>query len=227
VTPEARAARERKQKIFVAVGGIFLLVMLAIQLPRLLGGSGEPAAAPATPGRAAEPTRPGATPVVLIGSTGAAPAVPGKIASFGTFRKKDPFVQLVVANSAPLGEGKASEGGGKKAEVKGSSKSFSNGEKQAAATVTIVSVNGVRQTLAPGATFPASDPVFVLISEQPAARSVVVGVVGGQYAGGSKTAKLTVGKPLMLVNTATGAKYRISVVSVGSGGAPEEPAKSK
>jgi hypothetical protein len=76
-------------------------------------------------------------------------------------------------------------------------------------------------------TFPTSDPVFVLVSEQPEAKSVVVGVVGGAYAGGSKTTKLKVGKPLTLVNTTTGAKYRISLVSVGSGDAPEKPAEQK
>ena len=45
MTPEERAARERKQKIFVVVGGVLLLGLLAIQLPKLLGGSGETAAA--------------------------------------------------------------------------------------------------------------------------------------------------------------------------------------
>ncbi len=37
--PNPRAARERKQKIFVAVGGLLLVALLAIQLPKLLGGS--------------------------------------------------------------------------------------------------------------------------------------------------------------------------------------------
>lgn len=235
MTPEARAARERKQKIFVLVGGIFLLVMLFLQLPRLLGGSGEPAAAPAAPGSTSEPAQPGATPVVLVGSTGAAPAVPGKLASFGSFRKKDPFIQLVLTDSAPTGDADAPGSAGKKAETEGSSKGlspgdkkgFSLGEKQAASAVTIVSVNGARQTLTPGTTFPASDPVFVLVAEQPGAKSVLVGIVGGAYAGGSKTTKLRDGKPLTLVNTATGAKYRISLVSVGTGDAPEKPASSK
>ena len=44
---QARAARDRKQKIFVVVGGLFLLALLAIQLPKLLGGS-EPTAAATT-----------------------------------------------------------------------------------------------------------------------------------------------------------------------------------
>ena len=35
-TANARGAKERKQKIFVAVGGVLLLAMLAFQLPRIL-----------------------------------------------------------------------------------------------------------------------------------------------------------------------------------------------
>ena len=89
--------------------------------------------------------------------------------------------------------------------------------------LTIVAVNGARQTLEEGATFPASDPVFVLVSEQPDAKSVVIGVVGGEYAGGMKTTKLKVGKPLTLVNTATGAQYRLKLVSVGSGASAKAP----
>ena len=42
--------------------------------------------------------------------------------------------------------------------------------------------------------------------------------------GGAKTATLKSGKPLTLVNTATGARYRISLVSVGSGEQASEPA---
>ena len=93
---------------------------------------------------------------------------------------------------------------------------FSTG-KTTAASVTIVTVNGARQILAPGAKFPASDPLFVLVAENPGSKSIVVGIVGGAYSGGGKTTTLKVGKPLTLVNTTTGARYKISLVSVGSG----------
>ena len=78
-------------------------------------------------------------------------------------------------------------------------------------------VNGIRQVLEPGTKFPASDPLFVLVAEKPGSKSVVVGIAGGAYSGGAKTTTLKVGKPLTLVNTATGARYKISLVSVGSG----------
>jgi hypothetical protein len=214
VTPEARAARERKQKIFVVVGGLLLVALLAFQLPKLLGGSsGEATVAPETTvttvptGVTAPPATPtpSATPV----------ATTAKLTSFSVFERKDPFVQQAVttppagsatASNTPAGEGKA----GPPATTK-----FSTGT--GAASATIVTVNGERQVLEPGAKFPPSDPLFVLVAEQPGSKSVVVGIAGGAYTGGKTTMRLRVGKPLSLVNTATGARYKITLVSVGSG----------
>ena len=99
---------------------------------------------------------------------------------------------------------------------------FSVGTK-VAATSTIVTVNGARQVVEPGARFPAADPLFVLVAEKPEAKAVVIGVVGGAYSGGDRTTTLKVGRSLTLVNTATGAKYKISLVSVGSGGQAAAP----
>jgi hypothetical protein len=219
---DPRAARERKQKIFVAVGGVALLVLVGIQLPGYLGGDPSPSAAPAA---GAEPVRePAATPVAVPGPGGRPP----KLRSFTVFSRKDPFVQQVQADPAPAPEGASPEGekeGAKKEDAQvepGSTTEFSVGPKETSA-VTIVSVNGRRQVLAPGAAFPASDPVFVLVAERPAARAVVVGVKGGRYAGGKETTRLVVGKPLTLVNTTTGARYRLVLVAVGSGEPAPQP----
>jgi hypothetical protein len=73
--------------------------------------------------------------------------------------------------------------------------------------------------------FPSADPLFVLVAEKPGAKSVVVGIAGGAYSGGAKTTTLKVGKTLTLVNTTTGARYKISLVSVGSGESEQPPAK--
>jgi hypothetical protein len=225
VTPEARAARERKQKIFVVVGGLFLLAMLAFQVPKLLGGSSSPAAAPATtteattaaPGQPVTPS--GATSVALVpASTGT------KITSFSVFAAKDPFVQQVVTEApAAEGDGKAAAASGSPGKSKTPAQTFSTG-KGGAAAATIVTVNGVRHVLEPGQKFPASDPLFVLVAEKPGSKSVVVGIAGGAYSGGRRTTTLKSGKPLTLVNTATGARYKISLVSVGSGGEEAVPA---
>ena len=226
MTPEARSARERKQKIFVAVGGLLLVGMLAIQLPKILGGSSTPEAATVTTTDAAGLPTPaaltGATPVALVAVSPEAT----KVTSFSAFTRKDPFVQQVVTTQTALPAPEesattAQKGGGSTGDAP--AKEFATGETRAAA-VTIVTVNGARQVLEPGMKFPAADPLFVLVAEKPGSKAVVVGIVGGAYSGGAKTTTLRVGKPLTLVNTTTGAKYKITLVSVGSGDVPDEVA---
>ena len=224
MTPEAKAARERKQKIFVVVGGLLLLAMLAFQLPKLLGGSSSEVAPTTTettlPG---QPATSGTAAVALVDTSAAATS--GKLTSFSVFAAKDPFVQQVVTQNA-LG---VREGDGKGTGTSDAAEKptkFATG-KTSAAAVTIVTVNGARQVLEPGMKFPAADPLFVLVAEKPGSKSVVVGIVGGAYSGGAKTTTLKVGKPITLVNTTTGARYMISLVSVGSGDsgaeAPQQP----
>ena len=222
MTPDARAARERKQKIFVVVGGLALLAMLAFQLPKLMGGSSTEAAPTTTDAVtvAGQPAASTAAPVALVGSTA---AISGKLTSFSVFKAKNPFVQQVVTENgdvAPAAEGPKAGGGGSTPKSAGSTAKFATGKTNPAA-VTIVTVNGARQVLEPGMKFPAADPLFVLVGENPGAKTVVVGIVGGAYSGGAKTTTLKVGKPLTLVNTTTGARYKISLVSVGSGDAAE------
>ena len=227
-TADARAARERKQKMFVVVGGILLLALIAFQLPRILGGSSstaEPAAETPTVGDSADtaavPPTSAPTQVALRDTDRPLAVGPGKLRSFSVFGSKDPFVQQVAAPS-PSGGSTGNPGGASEKEETAKapvqSEGFTMGEK-AVAAVTVISVNGTRQPLVPGAAFPASDPVFVLVAEQSEAKTVVIGVAGGAYASGAKTTKLRVGKPLVLVNTTTGARYRLVLVAVGNGSA--------
>jgi len=234
MTPEARAARERKQRIFVVVGGLLLVGLLAIQLPKLLGGSSSPdAASPETTSTlAGQLTTPIGTTTPAAGSA-ASPttvAATSKLSSLSFFRPKDPFVQQVVVGSAfdpgvvDSGQAAAAEAKNPKSDTPATEK-FSTGAK-ATAAATIVTVNGARQVVQPGSRFPAGDPLFVLVAEKPGSKSIVVGIVGGAYSGGDRTTTLRAGKPLTLVNTTTGAKYKISLVSVGSGDRTTKPEAS-
>lgn len=219
MTPADRAARERKQKIFVAVGGLLLVALLAIQLPKLLGGSSSPSASPATTSTDTTGTRatPGPTSVAsrsLVAHLG--------IDSFARFGSKDPFVQQVKLSEAPSSSDSSGKGSGsdakdeKKSSSKASTEKFTLGA-QPTASMTVISVNGARQALSAGARFPAVDPIFVLVSEDQQKKTVVVGIAGGAYTSGSRTTKLAVGKPLVLVNTTTGARYKLVLVAVGNG----------
>ena len=224
MTPEERAARERKQKIFVVVGGLFLVAMLAFQLPKLLGGSSSEAAATtstegqiAAPITAARSVANAANGIITPAAGPGSVAKTAKLSSFSVFRPKDPFVQQ-VKTGMPTAGGPATEAPAKGAGAKSEKPTtFSTGGATKVQSATIVVVNGIRQVLEPGTKFPSSDPLFVLVAEKPGSKSVVVGIAGGAYSGGAKTTTLKVGKPLTLVNTATGARYKISLVSVGSG----------
>ena len=221
----ARAARERKQKIFVVVGAVVLLGLLAFQLPKLLGGSGsappEPAAETTTGGET-EPGPSGATaiPVALVDTDRPLVLGPGHLRSFSQFELKDPFVQQIVepepAEIKSVNPARAQSGASKApTRPKSPARSFSVGE--AAVGATILSVNGIRHVLEPGGFFPASDPVFVLVSEQPGATTVVVGLRGGKYENGERRTKLRVGKQVVIANSTTGARYRLTLVKAGDG----------
>jgi hypothetical protein len=219
----ARAARERKQKIFVVIGGIVLLGLLAFQLPKLLGGSDSAAPPPAaaeTTGGETEPGTPGttATPVALVDTDRPLVLGPGQFHSFSEFALKDPFVQQITERKeTEIGSSAGASGSASKprARPKAPSRSFSVGE--AAAGATILSVNGIRHVLEPGGFFPASDPVFVLVSEQPGAKTVVVGLRGGKYENGDRRTRLRVGKQIVIVNSTTRARYRLVLVRAGDG----------
>jgi hypothetical protein len=230
MTPAERAARERKQKIFVAVGGVVLVGLLAIQLPKLLGGSsgsGSPASTTTLDASGAS-SEPRATSVPASRSLDAHLGLD----TFSRFGAKDPFVQQVKLSESPSSSGstgKSSGSGtkrGKKSSAKPSTEKFTLGT-QPTASMTVISVNGARQPLSAGSRFPAADPVFVLVSEDQKKKTVVVGIAGGAYAGGSRTTKLVVGKPLVLVNTTTGARYKLVLVAVGNGEAAAAKNASK
>jgi hypothetical protein len=159
--------------------------------------------------------------VALVGTTAAATS--GKLTSFSVFAAKDPFVQQVVTQNG-LGTTEDDGKGAGTGDTAQKPTKFATG-KTSAAAVTIVTVNGSRQVLEPGMKFPAADPLFVLVAENPGSKSAVVGIVGGAYSGGARTTTLKVGKPITLVNTTTGARYKISLVSVGSGDAAQQPAR--
>ena len=242
-TGNPRAARERKQKIFVLVGGVLLLALLAFQLPKLLAGSEPSAAAPAaaTTADGTPSPAPATTPVsfTLTNSDPVLPAAAGQLRSLSLFDSKDPFVQQVIAS--PLGVAGASAASTTAGKAARSAKAA---RKKAArkhlkpvaidpvtgapvgaftlddapiAAVTVIRVNGAREKVPVGNAFPTLDPVFVLVSTDPSARTVQIGIAGGSYATGQRTLTLALGKPLTLVNTANGASYRLVLVTVGSG----------
>ena len=73
-----------------------------------------------------------------------------------------------------------------------------------------ISVNGNSETVAAGASFPSTDPIFKLVSVGKG--SARIAIEGGSYASGASTITLKKGRPLTLVNTADGTRYRLSLL---------------
>jgi hypothetical protein len=248
---DKQADKQRKQKKLLLLLAPVLLALVAIQGPKLLGGSDTSAAADttatgttdgtATPAAGTPSTTiPASVPVtgpktVLIGvpvGTGT-PAKPGdgQLASFSLFKAHDPFVQFGKAAAAAAGNGGAStspapkpgalppSGGDPGTGILTPTVSGEGPSTAGFAYATIL-VNGVEEALQVKQPFPTDDPTFVLVAL--AKKQARLGIAGGRLTKG-KTVLVALNKPLTLVNTATGARYRITLVYTGA--APEEKAE--
>jgi hypothetical protein len=194
--------------------------VLAWQVPSVLKMMNEKPPPTATPPPAAAPlpsvpvagTPVSATPTpagTLVDSDPAAQAAGGQLVTFDRFESKDPFQQQLVNNTpsavkddAPAdAPANGQPGGG------GSAPKPSPVPVRTTAEIT---VNGTRESVSVGGTFPQADPVFVLVSVTKT--SAKVGVSGGSLAGGGQTVTLRKGKKLTLENTVDGARYVLVLV---------------
>jgi hypothetical protein len=229
------AAKAKKQKVILIVGGVLLLAVAAFQVPKLMKG-GESAAAPAP---AAAPSVAGApatgTPVPV-----AASAVPTKgsvvvagvslpraqvvkvetsqLASFTLFEVKDPFVQKVSDETDSVVPGEAPAAATTTTDTSASSSgSAPLGSTPAAPPAPIIyatiDFNTKPQQVQVKDTFPTPEPLFVLRSLTK--KQAKISVAGGSFDGG-KPVTLKLGKKVTLVNTATGVRYTLKLVYTGA-----------
>lgn len=234
-------AKERRQKIILAVGSVVLLALLALQGPKTLKRLNPPEApaAPATTAlpAAAKPTASGTAPTSSPAAGSALPdsdatpaALPGQLVSFELFRSKDPFVPQVAAESAGTAAGGSEPASGGPAPppeapaAKPASESAAAGFSQAGSSATPagegserapssarISTNGAVETVAVSKSFPAAEPVFRLVSLTRDSASIAI--VGGSYDSGAATVTLKKGKPLTLMNSADRKRYRLRLLS--------------
>jgi hypothetical protein len=223
-------AKEKKQKIILAVLGVAFLGVMAFQVPRVMKMLKTPTAPVPS---AATTTTPTGTPTLAAptlggaeatgattDSTGAlvasAPTVQdGQLASFSLFASKDPFAQQIsdsqTSSSPSSGSGSSGGTGGSlptpgKAPTPGSA---------------VISVNGTLYTVAtktdfpqPSATDPTVVPLFHLVSVT--AHTATISIAGGSYATGAPTVTLRENKPVTLMNTADGTRYTLILKPLGT-----------
>jgi len=228
-------AKQKKQKILLAVLGVAFLGVAAFEGPKLWkqlhppplpprvipanGGNpvaGAPTLAAPTLGGAQEL---GATTTGATGSLVAAGPIvqDGQLTSFSRFASKDPFAQQLsdVQSSSSPSSGGSSSGGSANPGIPGVP---GTAPKPGSA---VISVNGTLYTVAtktdfpqPSATDPTAVPLFHLVSVT--AHTATISIAGGSYATGAPTVTLKENKPVTLMNTADGTRYTLVLKPLGT-----------
>ena len=220
-----REAKDRRMKKIAIAGGIVLVALLAFEIPHFMGG--KKTAAPATttattPGT----TTPGTTTPATSAPATAAPAASakltnsdlppraskGQLAGFSTFAGKDPFVQQISSDSGSTGTGSGS--GPTATPATGSPTSgapvVTSTRMLARSGAVMLMVNGKRESVRVGASFPSSNPVFRLVSV--ANGTVRIGIANGSYTSGAQTVLLRPNRTLTLVDTTNHARYKLQLL---------------
>ena len=226
------AAKDRRAKIMAIGGAVLLVAILAFELPHYLGGSKGSATAAATTTSATDgSTTPGAASMPVASASGTAATTAAlatgstklpnsdvapnrtksQLYSFDTFAGKDPFVQQIdSSSSSPTGIGAPTTSA--PAPTTGTtSVQQTSARTLASAGVATIAVNGKRETVRVGKSFPSANPVFTLVS---LAHGVAkIGIANGSYTSGAQNVRLSAGRSLTLVDTANGVRYTVRLLS--------------
>jgi hypothetical protein len=221
-------AKQKKQKILLAVLGVAFIGVVAFEgpklwkqlhppplPPRVIPANGGNPVAGTLPTLAAPTLRGAQEPggrTDVTGSPIAAPATvqDGQLASFSRFASKDPFAQQLsdTNGTSPSSSGSSSGGGTAKP-----STPIVPGRAPAPGSA-VISVNGTLYTVTANTDFPQSGPLFHLVSVT--AHTAKISVVGGSYATGAQTVTLKENKAVTLMNTADGTRYTLILKPLGT-----------
>ncbi|HJX49018.1 MAG TPA: hypothetical protein VJ375_14320 [Gaiellaceae bacterium] len=156
------------------------------------------------------------------------PADAGQLQSFSQFTSRDPFAGGSGSASASGGSGSGTKSGGSSGSGSGSAPAVPPAPPNPPPSAAVISVNGgLPESVSTDGIFPTASTIattnglFKLVSLT--AKTATVSVVGGSYASGSQTLKLTVGKSVTLVNTADGTRYTLLLYPPGTA-VPAAPA---
>lgn len=235
-------AKEKKQKIIAAVGGVLLLALLAYQVPKVMShGKHAPAPQSGAPSATSTATTSATAPAATAAPTGTAELAASntKLASFTLFSSKDPFVprvsDKVPASSTPSTSTPAAATppatSGSTSTPAGSGPLFGTVDGPATATPSptsgtktppasklpgaVLKLNGTKIRVQLGEAFPKNQPIFRLAGIKKG--SVKIALVKGGLADGTSAVTLAKGHPLTLVNTADNKRWTIVLLSANKG----------
>jgi hypothetical protein len=241
-------AKQKKQKILLAVLGVVFLGLVAFEAPKVMkklhpappvrpssstSTTGAPTATPTlaapTLGGAQQPGVPTTDSTSSLASAPAPALQDGQLASFSRFASKDPFAQqLSDTKSSSSSSSSSSSGSSSSGGTTGSSVPTVPGNAPAPGSA-VISVNGTLYTVATKTDFPqptSTDstlvPVFHLVSVT--AHTAKISIAGGSYATGAQTVTLRENKPVTLMNTADGTRYTLILKPLGTAVSTGTPA---
>jgi hypothetical protein len=195
----------------------------SLEAPTTLGGQGTGTGAS---GSSASGSGSGSGSASLITSSSGG-ATEGQLASFSRFESKDPFSQQVQSASSSSGSGSTSgagstsTGAGSTGSGSTGSGSTSGGGTSPSPMTAVISVNGTLMSVTVGSDFPVASttdpnatPLFHLVSLTPT--TAKISIAGGSYTSGASTVTLRVNKPVTLMNTADGSRYKLTLKPQGT-----------
>jgi hypothetical protein len=218
--PNPQQARDRRAKIMLAVLGLVFVGVLALELPKIMGGGGggSPAAAPAATTPTATAT---ATPTVAAPAPALASA-PSQLTHFSRFAAKDPFKAQAGTATTSGGGSTAPAATTTPAVPKPKPKpavppiQLTMTEKPVVAPAgpripaALLLIDGKKQIVALNAEFPVKHPVFKVIALSQDA--IWIELVGGSLTNGQQTIKLARGRKVTLADTTAGLKLALALV---------------
>jgi hypothetical protein len=235
------AAKARKQKLFLIVGGVLLLGVAAIQGPKLMKHGSSPAvaatataAAPSAGDAAASAATAATVPVpttptfvaaayvagVALPGSSPGPVTTSQLASFTLFDAKDPFLQQ-VGDGTGLSQDTAAatpDSGAPAAGPSATGAGTTPAVKPLPIAFATIMLDGKPQQPHLGGKkvdkeFPTAAPLFVLVSLKK--DQAKIGVAGGSFDNG-QTVTLKLRKTVTLADTATGVLYELKLVYTGT-----------
>jgi len=236
-------AKQKKQKIILAVLGVLFLGVLGFQGPRTwkqlhpapvqsssssssssssttTPTAGTPSLAAPTLGGSQTPSAT-TTPGSPLASSSVPVVADGQLTSFSLFASKDPFAQQLSEKSGSTGSSSSSSGGSTAGSGQGGKSPSSGGASAPTPGTAVISVNGTLYTVTVGSDYPeasATDPsivpLFHLISLT--AHTAKISIVGGSYSSGAPAVTLRENKAVTLMNTADGTRYKLILKPVGT-----------
>ena len=228
-------AKDRRMKKIAIGGAVVLAVVLAFEVPKVLGGGSKSSSPPAATTTSGTSTTATGTPAAATTPPGtAAAALPqgstklpnsdlqprhskSQLFSFNHFTGKDPFVQQVSSSppaptsSASSGSASSGNGGSGNSSSGNSAPQKKQSRTLAATGAARIAVNGRVELVKVGASFPSSNPLFRLVGVGNGA--VRIGIANGSYSSGARTISLSASRTLTLVDTADGIRYLLRLIT--------------